>query len=198
MPSAPLPQSPIATGKSVIRKRPGLRLKLSASLTTVALIIAGCSSIDPNDPGVQGATRQERERLQKSGGETIWGDGGFLLFGNRNQGPAVVEGVGVNSFLWRASLDAIQFMSLVSADPFGGVIITDWYSPSSSKNERFKVNIRILTRDLRADGISVSLFRQTRANANAAWVDAVASKKAVRALEDAILTRARELRVGAR
>ena len=161
-------------------------------------ILANCSAGDPNDPGIQGATGAEQRRIRNSGNQTVWGDGGLTLFGKNNKGPVVVEGVGVNSFLWRASLDAISFMPLVSADPFGGVIITDWYSSPELPNERFKVNVRILTRDLRADGISVSLFRQTRTNANAAWADAITSKKAIRDLEDAVLARARELRIGAR
>lgn len=60
------------------------------------------------------------------------------------------------------------------------------------------MNVPILTRDLRADGISISLFRQTRTNANAAWADAITSKKAIRDLEDAVLARARELQIGTR
>lgn len=168
------------------------------SIFFAGFILASCGAADPNDREILG-TVQEQRRARNGGNETIWGDGnGLNLFGNKNKGPAVVEGVGVNSFLWRASLDAISFMPLVSADPFGGVIITDWYSSPENLNERFKVNVRILTRDLRADGISVSLFRQTRPNANAAWVEAVTSKKAIRDLEDAILARARELRIGAR
>src|SRR6201998_852295 len=64
--------------------------------------------------------------------------------------------VGVNSYLWHATLDTLSFMPLASADPFGGVIITDWYSPSTTQDERFKVNIFILGRELRADGVRAS------------------------------------------
>ena len=76
----------------------------------------------------------------------------------------------MNAFLWRASLDTIAFMPLASADPFGGVIITDWYAPPETPDERFKVNIYILGRILRADGLKVSVFRQTR-DAGGQWRD---------------------------
>ena len=76
--------------------------------------------------------------------------------GNGGGGP----GIGVNSYLWHASLDTVSFLPLASADPFGGVIITDWYSPPATPNERFKVNVFILNRELRADGVKATVFRQ--------------------------------------
>ena len=88
----------------------------------------------------------------------------------------------------------IQFMPLASADPFGGVIITDWYSASDNANERMKVTIYILDRRLRADGIKVAVFRQTR-TADGRWADAQVNPDTATKLEDAILTRARELRL---
>ena len=101
--------------------------------------------------------------------------------------------VGVNSYLWHASLDTLSFMPLASADPFGGVIITDWYSSPQDINERLKVTIYILDRRLRADGIRIAVFRQTRSNEG--WVDAAVNADTSVKLEDAILTRARELRL---
>jgi hypothetical protein len=101
--------------------------------------------------------------------------------------------LGVNSYLWHATLDTLSFLPLVSADPFGGVIITDWYVTPASPNERLKVTIYIMDRALRADGLKIVVFRQVRANG--AWSDAVASPDTAHKLEDAILTRARELRL---
>jgi len=101
--------------------------------------------------------------------------------------------VGVNSYLWHATLDTLAFMPLASADPFGGVIITDWYSSPDDANERVKITIYILDRRLRADGIRVAVFRQTRSNEG--WVDAPVNSETATKLEDAILTRARELRL---
>src|SRR5579872_3140142 len=80
-------------------------------------------------------------------------------------------GVGVNSYLWRATLDTISFMPLASEDPFGGVVITDWHSPPETPNERFKVEIFILSRELRADGVRASIFRQKR-DGGGQWIEA--------------------------
>jgi hypothetical protein len=101
--------------------------------------------------------------------------------------------LGVNSFLWHASLDTIAFMPLQSADPFGGVILTDWYSDPSDPNERMRLTIYILDRRLRADGLKVTAFRQTHSADG--WVDAQVNPDTANKIEDAILTRARELRL---
>lgn len=103
-------------------------------------------------------------------------------------------GIGVNAYLWRASLDTTSFMPLASADPFGGVIITDWHSPPETPDERFKITVYILDRQLRADGIKVSVFRQQRSPSNA-WADAAVAIDTAAKLENAILTRARQLRM---
>jgi hypothetical protein len=86
-------------------------------------------------------------------------------------------------------------MPLASADPFGGVIITDWYSPPESVNERFKINVYILGRDLRADGVRAAVFRQLRDPASGAWIDAAIEQQTPTDIENAILTRARQLRI---
>ena len=101
--------------------------------------------------------------------------------------------LGVNSYLWHASLDTLSFLPLVSADPFGGVIISEWYVSPTSPDERLKVTIYIMDRALRADALKVVVFRQVR-SANA-WQDATPSPDTARKLEDSILTRARELRL---
>ena len=104
-------------------------------------------------------------------------------------------GLPINQYLWRASLDTIAFMPLNSADPFGGVILTDWYSPPATPNERFKVTVYILDRRLRVDAIKTAVFRQVRGGLNQAWQDAATRPETALELEDAILTRARQLRV---
>ena len=101
--------------------------------------------------------------------------------------------LGVNSYLWHASLDTLSFMPLQSADPFGGVIITDWYASPSAPNERMRVTVYILDRRLRADGLKVAVFRQSRSGEG--WADAQVSPETANKLEDAILARARELRL---
>jgi len=101
--------------------------------------------------------------------------------------------LGVNSYLWHASLDTLSFLPLVSADPFGGVIISEWYVSPASPNERLKVTVYIMDRALRADALKVVVFRQTASGG--AWQDAQPSPDTAHKLEDSILTRARELRL---
>lgn len=127
---------------------------------------------------------------------TLTGDGSlFQLGGGRKEGSGGTgSSIGVNGYLWRASLDTISFMPLVSADPFGGVIITDWYADPKTPNERFKLNVFILGGSLRADGVKVTAFKQLLDVRNG-WQDAPISGNISRELEDKILTRARQLRV---
>jgi hypothetical protein len=101
--------------------------------------------------------------------------------------------LGVNQYLWHASLDTLRFMPLQSADPFGGTIITDWYSAPEAPSERVRVTVYILDRNLRADALKVAVFRQTHSGGS--WVDAQVSAETATKLEDDILTRARELRL---
>ncbi|WP_142849195.1 DUF3576 domain-containing protein [Telmatospirillum sp. J64-1] len=164
----------------------GVRLALGA---VAALTVAAC--------GVQTQPVQwPGEENYGPDRETVWGDGGaFGVFGNqqRRAQDQAAAGIGVNSFLWRASLDTMGFMPLASADPFGGVILTDWYAPAESPGERFKASVFILGRDLRADGVRVSVFRQVR-DPSGQWMDAPVDPAMATDLENAILTRARQLR----
>ena len=105
-------------------------------------------------------------------------------------GPAI----GVNSYLWRATLDTLAFMPLTSADPYGGVVITDWYANPEQPGERFKATVYILDTRLRADGLNVTVFKQTR-DTSGAWADAPVAGQTETDIENAILTRARQLRL---
>jgi len=139
----------------------------------------------PNNPNPQG----ERE--------TIFGSDGITLFGGDDKSAGPSQGIGVNSFLWRASLDTISFMPLASADPFGGVIITDWYQDAKAQGERFKLTIYIMDKRLRADGVKVAVFRQYLDPKNPAkgWVDGLGDPETATKIENAILVRARQLRI---
>jgi ABC-type oligopeptide transport system substrate-binding subunit len=101
--------------------------------------------------------------------------------------------LGVNSFIWRATLDTLNFMPLTSADPLGGVVISDWYSAPERPDEHMKVTVYILDRRLRADAVKVSVFRQVRGQQG--WADAQTNPDTGIKLENAILARARELRL---
>jgi hypothetical protein len=103
-------------------------------------------------------------------------------------------GIGVNTFLWRATLDTLSFMPLISADPFGGVIITDWHSGSEVDKEKFKVVAYIIGTELRVDGIKVSVFKKIK-NESGIWIDKKSSKILQNKVEDAILTKARKYKI---
>lgn len=161
-------------------------------LVITALALSACEG---------GKVREIRQRTSTELGkqyvdnpaETITGDSLFGGGGKDTGNAGGGGGIGVNSYLWRATLDTIAFMPVSSADPFGGVIITDWYAPPETPAERFKLNIYVLGRALRADGLRVSVFRQA-IDSNGTWRDAAVEADAGRKIEDAVLTRARQLR----
>ena len=105
---------------------------------------------------------------------------------------ASVTSIGVNSYLWRASLETLSFMPLTQADSAGGVIVTDWYANPQNPNERVKVTVSILDRDLRADALRIAASREVLQGG--AWVAAPVQAATVQKLEDIILTKARDLR----
>jgi hypothetical protein len=111
--------------------------------------------------------------------------------GTRNPAP---DGLGVNAFLWSATLDTIEVMPLESADPYSGLITTEWYANPEAPNERFKLSVRILDTRLRADGISATLHRQVF-DGDRGWIDASVDPASAIQIENAILTRAQQLRI---
>ncbi|MAI11429.1 MAG: hypothetical protein CBD27_04295 [Rhodospirillaceae bacterium TMED167] len=152
--------------------------------------------------GILAACGRENYELESRDGllvdpnkeQSIFGSGGLNLGGpSKTRQTSRGGGIGVNAFLWRASLDTLSIWPIASADPFGGVIITDWYTPPETPNEQFKFNVFILDRSLRADGIRVSVFRQTR-DASGDWRQAVVQPATQVQLENAILTRARQFK----
>jgi len=118
----------------------------------------------------------------------------FGIGGGGRPPAAAPAGIGVNAFLWRASLDTLSFMPLASADPFGGVIITDWYANPEKPDERFKATVYILDTRLRADGISVTVFKQVK-DSSGGWINAPVAGQTDVDVENAILTKARQLKL---
>jgi hypothetical protein len=106
--------------------------------------------------------------------------------------PAQISTIGVNSYLWRASLETLSFMPMAQVDSAGGVIVTDWYANPAAPTERMKLTVTILDRDLRADALSVAASRQLYNGTQ--WLEAPVQAATVQQLEAIILTRARELR----
>lgn len=122
----------------------------------------------------------------------IAGCGGNKAGLKQDMAASRVTTIGVNSYLWRASLDALSFMPLVQTDSNGGVIVTDWYANPSNPGERVKISVTILDQDLRADALRVAASRQVAQGGG--WVDAPVQAATVQKLEDIILTKARDLR----
>lgn len=183
---------------------------MRSCLLVCLLALTACSDlkIEEAKPYV---TEQRQKIRQKS--ETIHGNNkGIVLYSNRKNADGAATGGQTNSgtqaatgttsggapavanaFLWQASLESLDFMPIAQTDSGGGVIISDWYAPPETPDERFKVTVYILDQNLRADAVKVSVFRQV--DSDKGWVDAEVDKSTAIGLEDNILKRARELRL---
>ena len=142
------------------------------------------------------ALRDAELRLQSGGG--LLGKGGLSLGGILNQDDnsssnSTYNNMSVNVFLWRGSLETIDFMPLNSADPVGGTIITDWYSTTDNQNERCKLNIFIKGKDLKTENLKVTSFCQEFKNQ--IWVNKNINKENNIKIENAILNKAKKLRL---
>jgi hypothetical protein len=155
-----------------------------------AILLAGCAGrvkpaeVNPTDmpkgPGLfSGQSGNMLEAFRSKGGES---------------GAGAASSLGVNTYLWRASLESLSFMPIATADSAGGVIATDWYTSSTENaNERMRANVLILGKKLQASALQVKLFKQVKENG--VWVDMPVTAETARAMEDTILTKARALRV---
>jgi hypothetical protein len=159
-------------------------MRVVAPHIIVALLLAtnlgACATRDSS-----AATGQPAAATAKP--KTFFGKGARA---GRSTGEA---GIGVNAYLWRATLDTLSFMPLADSDPFGGTYATEWHSIAEKPDERFKVQVYILDTRLRADGLAVQVFRQMRDSSG--WVDASVDPDTAIQIENSILTRARQLRI---
>lgn len=173
-------------------KKTGLSALAFVVAAALAVTLSACSGIKSEKTSQEDIKTAEDRRKESSG--KLFGEDAFVFGGPEKRGDAGGgAGIGVNSYLWRASLDTLLFMPVNSADPFGGVIITDWYTPpEAGTDERFKLNVYILGRALRADGVKVAVFRQVVQGND--WRDAPVAEDVGVKIEDAILMRARQLR----
>ena len=182
---------------SLTKSTTAFRRRLSALCLNIALAAAltacGALSVEADYP--------EGDKVEAAESGSVFD---FFTFGEKDPAPqASVQqaatpagGLSVNAVLWRASLETLSFMPLASADPIGGVIISDWYNDPAATNERVKVNLIISGLELRADALRVSLFRETLRGGK--WVATATSVAAARQLENIVLTRARDLAVSRR
>lgn len=170
--------------------RPTLRPAFLAFFAlALTLGLAGCNNNIEKSAELTGDTAKER-RLNEM--DSIMGEGGLSLLGGRQQSGG--GSIGVNGYLWRASLDTITTMPISLVDPFGGVILTDWYALDEHPDIRYKINVFIRGRELRTANIKVSVFKQRR-QTDGSWVTIPLPEGADRGIENIILTRARDLRL---
>jgi len=148
-----------------VTTRPSISAKFIQALATGALVIAATGL-------VSGCTKKARPKLDLAASK--------------------VTTIGVNAYLWRATLETLSFMPLVQTDSNGGVVVTDWYTNPRNPGERMKVTVSILDQDLRADALRIAASRQVAQGSN--WIDAPVQAATVQKLEDIILTKARDLR----
>ena len=163
----------------------------------LALALAGCQSSGSGDTAYPEKTAKDTysPTTASQPRDSVFGPSGINIFGTGKKAPEEGGGgIGVNSFLWRASLDTISFMPLASADPFGGVIITDWYSLPDKPDERIKLTVFVVDRELRSDAIRVTVHVQTRTGTDGNWSTSFRDEEFSRRLENLILNRAREIR----
>lgn len=169
-----------------------MKTYLSLLMITALLTLSACSGVESEAKYPTGADRASTGGDIYKEAPSIFGKGGLDLLGNKKK-SGDGSGVIVNTYLWRAALDTVSFMPLASADPFGGTIITEWYSAPDSPNERTKLNVFILGSDLSVSSLSVKVFRQVKSGGG--WKDATVAKDTATKLEDAIFTRAREMKI---
>ena len=168
----------------------GAWLPGACAAVALALALGGCGLFG-DKPQPKGATPSLPPETSVSGDVVRQATPTLPAFSKDVQ-TNVGQAVGVNAFLWRAALDTVSFMPLVSADAFGGVIITDWYAPPETPHERFKLNVYILGKDLRAEAVRVTVFHQKETNGQ--WQDVASEQQTGNELEDTILARAERLR----
>jgi len=127
------------------------------------------------------------------------GPGSFLT-GKSEQGLKLADfgpdkssaALPINALLWRASLDIASSIPLDDVDTFGGTIVTEWYQLDAADEERIKLAIFVLDRELRSDGIRVVVYVQKKQSG--VWSDHGTDTEMGLQLEELILTRAREIR----
>ena len=164
---------------------------IAAALCSAALGLSACgANVEAPDPN-------PTPHDVPQGPGLFSGASGNILDGfGKNRGGGglgATTNLGVNSYLWRATLESVGFMPLITADSNGGVITTDWYTRPDNPTERVRANVLIMGTQLRADALEVKLFKQQQINGQ--WQDVVVDEATTRQLEDVILTKARALRV---
>lgn len=172
-------------------------------MAALAAVVAGCAGDYAPEEDTAPPTGADQRGFDPDA-PSIFGEGGLTIGSVRSSASTLLgggeEGGGrlpVNKYLWQAALDTLSFLPLASTDPFTGVIATEWGSTQEAPNERFKVSAFVTSPALSAASLKVAVYREVQ-NEEGAWVPAPVDAETARKLEDAILTRAREIRIAER
>ena len=181
---------------------PVVHYRLSTALAaSLSLILAACApAAGPTKAGPQGAANAGATQTAANPPEdidteaTLWTLLGLAKKGSQRQrDPGPATGSKVSPVLYQAALDTLHFTKLASEDPLGGSLVTDWYSPRDKPDERFRIDVFILSRHLTSDSVAVTVERQVR-RPTGEWVDSTVDRKVQEDLETKILYRARQLK----
>ena len=170
-------------------------LKIIKAFFLISLLhLTCCSTIEIGEPPPPAPSPSEKHQLklkEHSEGKTLVDDLLSNVLPGDNEGST---GIGVNAYLWRATLETLAFMPLSSADPFGGVIVTDWYSKNEVPNEKYKIVAYIIGTQLRVDALKINVFKKIK-NENGDWIDQESHSEMSLNIENSILTKAKQYRM---
>jgi hypothetical protein len=164
-------------------------------------MLSGCAGSSPNKAAAAYATPNPGQPKTAaadphSGGidtdATLWTVLGLVKEGQQRE-PGPRTGSTVSPIAWQAALDTLKFVKLSSEDPLTGMLVTNWYSPPEKPDERFRITVFVLSRELRSDTVAVTIDRQ-QLSPTGQWVPTTVSREVEDALETTILRRAGQLK----
>ena len=123
-------------------------------LSVLLIFLSSCDALKYRPVSAKDYPPDPKERVRKN----IEEGRGIRLFGGDEKKGGTFDFASSNP-LWRASLDTINFLPLISANYSGGIIISDWYS-GNNENEAIKITIRFLTNEIRADALEIKVFQK--------------------------------------
>lgn len=155
-----------------------------ALFVLIGLLAAGCSNITSEAP------KEDEGPVSIITGKP----GGLKLSDLGEPKNNTDSAMPVNAILWRASLEIVSLIPISEVDTFAGTIVSDWHSLPEKQNERLKITVFVLDRELRADALKAVVYFQKRPHEDALWGNTVRDEDFARKIEDLILNRAREIR----
>ena len=129
------------------------KIAIIMTLTGTAIMLNSCNALKYKPVDAREFPPEPDKRVQKN----IEEGKGFRIFDMNKDKTGTFDFASSNE-LWRASLEIIDFIPLVSANYSGGIIITDWYSNNQNTNESIKISIRFLTNEIRSDALNIKDF----------------------------------------